>query len=213
VTVRVLIADRQQLLRAAFRVLIDSSDDMVVVGDVGPCDALGEAIERCDPQVVLVGPGACGEDELEAISDLIATHADVHVLLLTVEEQGALLSRALQSGATGYVPTRASRSELLDAIRAVARGDVYVHPAVTRNMMALLRPDLLTDADVSQPLTPEELETLRGVAQGYTNEQIADAMDVSIRTIERRRAGLRHKLNLDDRADFVRYAREHGLGA
>ena len=130
--------------------------------------------------------------------------------MLTVHEDSSLMRAALDNGAAGYILKRAVESELIDAIRAVQRGELYIHPAMTRA--------LLDEQRERQPLqgqeatlTQREVEVLKYIAQGYTNRQIADLLCISVRTVESHRANLMDKLDLHSRVELVRYATQHGL--
>jgi DNA-binding NarL/FixJ family response regulator len=133
------------------------------------------------------------------------------VLFLTMHEDEGLLHEALRAGAAGYVIKRAEGAEILQAIRAVRHGDLYVHPAMTR---ALLQQPVTTEhrrGSAIEPLTPRELDVLRLLARGNTNRQIASLLGLSMRTVENHRANLMGKLGLTSRVELVNYAEEHDL--
>src|SRR5512138_3663434 len=123
----------------------------------------------------------------------------------------ALLRAALKAGASGYILKGAAERELVAAIRTVLRGDLYVDPAMLRKLLPEVgnRPASRTDAAAS--LTPREAEVLRLIVQGYTNKQIGEEVNISVRTAESHRANLSEKLGLHSRVELVRYARDHGL--
>jgi two-component system, NarL family, response regulator NreC len=133
------------------------------------------------------------------------------VLVLTVHEEKELLLEALRSGASGYVLKQAVKSELINAIYAVARGDLYVHSAMTRALLdkTSAPPPPLTKKDPT--LTMREIEILRMIAQGYTNSQVGKLLNISVRTVEFHRGNLMEKLGLASRVELVRYAAEQGL--
>jgi two-component system response regulator NreC len=118
---------------------------------------------------------------------------------------------AMKAGASGYVVKRALEGELISAIEAVRRGDLYVHPAVTRALLPSARPRQEPQPEYQRVLTPREIEVLRLIAQGHTNSQVAQQLTLSVRTVESHRANLMDKLHLTNRAELVRYAREQGL--
>lgn len=211
VTIRVLIADDHGVLRAGVRVLLTRQEDIEVVGEADDGATAVELAERLEPDVVLLDvnmPGMNGVEATEAITEALP---DCRVLLLTIREDSVLLRQAIEAGIAGYVPKRAVESEMINAIRAVHRGEMYIHPSMTRAFVALLSPTMAEPVGAEVPLTGQEVDVLRGIAQGYTNQQIADQMAVSVRTVERQRASLRDKLGISSRAALVRYAREHGL--
>jgi DNA-binding NarL/FixJ family response regulator len=133
------------------------------------------------------------------------------VLFLTMHEDEGMLHEALRAGASGYVIKRAEESEILQAIHAATRGDIYVHPAMTR---ALLQQPVATEhrrGAPADPLTRRELDVLRLLAKGNTNRQIAGLLGLSMRTVENHRANLMGKLGLVSRVELVNYAEEHNL--
>jgi two-component system response regulator NreC len=207
--IEILIADDHGVLRAGLRALLNVEGDMHVAGEAA---SGGEAIRLAidlHPDVVLLDISMPDMDGLEATRLLVNRLPQVRVLILTVHEDAALLREAMRAGAVGYVIKRAVESELINAIRAVAAGDFYVHPALTH---ALLGRTGRSPAGASaENLTPREREVLQLIAQGYTNRQIAELLHLSTRTVESHRANLRAKLNLDSRVELVRYAAEQGL--
>jgi DNA-binding NarL/FixJ family response regulator len=131
-------------------------------------------------------------------------------LLLTVHEDSGLMREALDVGAAGYILKRAVESELIDAIRAVQRGELYIHPAMPRALLDESNWSQLANRP-ERTLTLREVEVLKYIAQGYTNRQIAGLLCISVRTVESHRANLMDKLDLHSRVELVRYANEHNL--
>jgi DNA-binding NarL/FixJ family response regulator len=136
---------------------------------------------------------------------------DIRVLILTVHEDEGLLYEALQAGAVGYIVKRAAESELVNAVHAVWRGDLYIHPAMTRALLKNAAAPPVASQGTLESLTPRELEVLRLLTKGYTNRQIADVLSVSARTVEGHRANVMSKLDLHSRVELTTYAEEHGL--
>ena len=140
-----------------------------------------------------------------------ALYPNIHILILTIHEDEALLRAALKAGASGSILKRAAESELVSAIHKILNGELYVDPSMVR---MLLNDDVPSPASQTKPieeLTPRETEVLKLIAQGYTNRQIGEELHISIRTAESHRANLSGKLGLQSRVELVRYAREHGL--
>jgi len=127
-----------------------------------------------------------------------------------MHEDSSLLQEAIRAGAAGYLLKRAAESELVNAIRAVSRGDLYVHPAMTRALLASTPLGSADQVGEVETLTPREIEVLSLIAQGYTNRQIASRLTLSVRTVESHRANLMEKLNLHSRVELVRYAVQEG---
>jgi two-component system response regulator NreC len=209
-SIRVLIADDHGVVRAGLRALLKAESDLEVVGEAaGGEEAVRLAVQR-QPDVALMDVSMPKLDGIEATRALAEQAPAVRVLLLTVHEDPALLRESLQAGAAGYVIKRAVESELISAIRAVAAGDLYVHPSMTRSLIAEKGPVPGNGGALSR-LTAREVEVLRLLAEGYTNSQIAELLCLSSRTVETHRANLRAKLQLDSRAELVRFAARHGL--
>jgi two-component system response regulator NreC len=198
------------VVRAGLRALLSAEADLTVVGEAATGDEAVRLATRRQPDVALMDISMPGLDGIEATRRLAERAPDVRVLLLTVHEDAALLREALKAGAAGYVIKRAVESELINAIRAAAAGDLYVHPSMTRSLLEDEEP-APANGGVLARLTPRETEVLRLIAEGYTNTQIADLLCLSPRTIETHRANIRAKLHLDSRAELVRFAVRNGL--
>ena len=214
-TIRVLIADDHILLRAGLRALLNTSDDFEVVGEASDgCEVLG-LVKRLRPNVVLMDMSMPNCGGIEATRLLQQEHLDVKVLILTVHEDKSLLQEALRVGASGYILKRALESELVNAIQAVARGDLYVHPAMTRALFDNVFDNVTERQEEKQGavdiLTQREVEILRLLANGYTNRQIAKMLTISVRTVESHRSNLMGKLQFQSRSELVRYAARHDL--
>jgi two-component system response regulator NreC len=131
--------------------------------------------------------------------------------MLTVHEDESLLKKAIRAGASGYVIKRAAEYELTTAIRTVMRGDIYIHPAMTRALLKDFVHEPAEKTVLDNTLTHREVEILRLIARGYTNNQIAQNLTISPRTVEGHRANLMGKLNIHSRVELVEYAEQHGL--
>ena len=209
--IRVLIADDHGVLRAGLRALLNSEPEMEVVGEAEDAEQVLRMATELQPDIVLMDLSMPKGGGIYATQQLQKLVPGTCVLILTVHEDDSLLREAVQSGAAGYILKRAVESELINAIQAVARGELYIHPAMTRA--------LLNDSTATSPvertrvetLTHREYEVLRLVAQGNSNRQIAALLTISVRTVESHRANLMEKLNLTCRVDLVRYAAQHGM--
>ena len=211
--IRILLADDHAVLRAGLRALLNSEPDMEVVGEAADGEeTLRKALELA-PDVVLMDITMPLGGGLEATRRIRQKDSKVKILMLTVHDDDGYLYKALHSGAVGYVPKKAADSELLSAIRAAHRGEVFVHSSMTRPLVN----DLLDAGTVVKEqasgsrLSEREQEVLRLIAMGYTNQQIADKLFLSVKTVETYKARLMEKLGLRGRAELVRYAVSHGL--
>ncbi len=209
---RVLLADDHSVLRIGLRMLIEAQPDMTVVGEAGNgLEALAKA-EELVPDVLLLDLSMPLLGGLAALGRLRQTVPQTRVLVLTMHDDEEYLRVALQSGAAGYVLKRAAETELLAAIRAVMRGDFYLHPGVTRLLLDDM--DLLPTPPLTDPwetLSEREQQVLRLVALGHTSAEIAGTLSLSAKTIETYRARGMEKLEFRTRAQLVRYVLRHGL--
>jgi len=211
VPIRILIADDHAVVRSGLRAILGSDPDLEIVGEAEDGTQTLDMVERLHPDVVLLDITMPPEDGITTAKRLKEAHPEVIVLFLTMHEDESLLHEALQAGASGYVIKRAAESEIIDAIHAVRRGDIYVHPSMTR---ALLHQPVTSLHRRSLPaieLTRRELDVLRLLAKGNTNRQIAELLGLSTRTVENHRANLMGKLCLTSRVELVEYAEEHEL--
>jgi DNA-binding NarL/FixJ family response regulator len=210
VATRILIADDHPVLRSGLRVLLAADPDLEVVGEAGTGEETLRLAEELNPDVVLLDIGMPAESGIETVRRLKAKLPALKVLFLTMHEEEGMLLEALGAGGDGYLIKRADEQEIVQAIRVVQRGDVYVHPAMTR---ALLSQAETTERppEPIEPLSRREIDVLRLLARGNTNRQIAELLALSIRTIESHRANLMGKLGLSSRVELVTYAEEHGL--
>lgn len=208
--IRILIADDHGVIRAGLRALLADFPDIIVVGEASDG---GEAIAKVwelKPDIVLMDLSMPNMGGIEATRQLLQNDPKLRILILTVHEDESLLREVIRMGAAGYIVKRASQDDLLHAIRVVARGDLYVHPAMTRSLF--VEPASVTSKGSEvETLTLRELEVLQLLAKGYTNRQIADQLSLSPRTVEGHRANLSGKLGLRSRVELVEYAESHGL--
>ncbi|RME81648.1 MAG: DNA-binding response regulator [Caldilineae bacterium] len=208
--IRLLLADDHAVLRAGLKALLDGQPDMQVVGEAEDAAGCLRAAAQTHPDIVLLDVSMPGLGAAHTTRQLLQAHPNLRVLILTMHEDAAILREVLDAGAAGYVVKRAAESELLNAIRAVQRGDVYVHPAMTRALLESPTP-ATPRPEPPEGLTPRETEVLRLIALGYTNRQMAVELGISIKTVETHRANITAKLGTRRRVDLVRYAREQGL--
>jgi two-component system, NarL family, response regulator NreC len=209
--IHILIADDHGVLRAGLRTLLNAESDLEVIAEASDGNDVLRLASELRPDIVLLDISMPGPGGIEVTRRLKEALPELRVLILTAHEDESMLREAVQAGAAGYIIKRAVESELINAIHAVWRGDLYVHPAMTR---ALLKETSLLPVSAEpavESLTPRELEVLHLIAKGYTNGQIAKELNLSVRTVESHRANLMGKLELRSRVELVRYAIEHGL--
>lgn len=208
--IRVVVCDDHTFMQRGVVSLVETASDMTVVGTAADVDGAIRLARDHQPDVVVMDismPNASGIEGTRWIADNLS---GVRVLMLTVHEDADILKEALSAGASGYIVKRAAESELLDAIRAVHRGQTYIHPSMMSSLLQSLAPSH-SESPTAEDLTPREIEVLRLLARGYTNRQIAEQLTISVRTVETHRANITGKLGLRSRVDLVNYVEAHGL--
>jgi two-component system response regulator NreC len=206
--IRIVVVDDHAVVRSGLRLLLDAEADLEVVGEAGNAhDAIFE-VRAASPDVVLldvVMPGASG---IEVLPQVLHEVPGVKVLMLSMQDDPNYVREAFAAGASGYVLKEAVDAEVVAAIREVAAGNQYVHPALGARMVAA---DAAAQAAAeADPLSDREREVLKMLALGHTNQEIAQQLFISVRTAETHRAHIMRKLQLSTRAELVRYAIEHG---
>lgn len=208
---RVLITDDHAIVRTGLRTLLAADPSMQLVGEAGGGHEAIQMVEQMRPDILLLDLSMPDLDGIEVTRLVKASHPELRVLVLTIHEEHGLLREAIRAGASGYILKRAAESELISAIQVLMRGDMYVDPAMVRELLTEAAAPSPKEVAPAEQLTPREVEVLKFIVQGYTNRQIGQELTISVRTVEGHRANLSGKLGLHSRVDLVRYAREHGL--
>jgi two-component system, NarL family, response regulator NreC len=209
--IKVLIADDHAIVRAGLRALIHSESTMELVGEAtGGFEAI-ELVEKFQPKVLVLDLSMPDLDGIAVTKKIKPQFPDLHILVLTIHDDEALLKAALKAGAAGYILKHAAETELISAIHSVLRGDMYVDSSMVRKLLSDEALPAVEPPHSTESLTPREIEVLKLIVQGYTNRQIGEALSISMRTAESHRANLGGKLGLHSRVELVRYARQHGL--
>lgn len=201
--------DDHAVVRSGLRLLLDAEEDIETVGEAGDArNAVFEARAK-KPDVILMDVVLGGKSGIEATSDVLKEAPQAKVLVLSMQDDPRYVREAFSAGASGYVLKEAADRELVEAVRQVARGESYVHPALGARM-ATADAQAARAAD-EDPLSEREREVLRLLALGHTNQEIAKMLYISVRTAETHRAHIMQKLRLATRAELVRYALAQGL--
>jgi DNA-binding NarL/FixJ family response regulator len=219
VTISILLADDQPMLRLGFRLVLDAQDDMQVVGEAGDGAAALRVVEAEQPDIVLMDVRMPGMDGIEATRRIVASASTTRVLILTTFDLDEYAYAGLRAGASGFLLKDVTPNDLLSAIRAVASGDAVVAPAVTRRLLDAFLPHLPelggmpegTLPPEVQELTTREREILTEVAAGLSNAEIAERLVLAEATVKTHVGRMLGKLGLRDRVQAVVYAYEHGL--
>ena len=208
-SIRVLLVDDHSVVRSGLRMLLDAQDDIETVGEAGDMRTAVFETRALKPDVILMDMVMPGGSGIEATTAVLKEHPDAKVLVLSMQDDPSYVREAFAVGASGYVLKEAADAEVVAAIREVAAGGRYVHPALGARLIAAEAEDRRrAEAD---PLSDREREVLRLLALGHTNQEIAKMLYISVRTAETHRAHVMQKLGLSTRAELVRYALEHGL--
>lgn len=211
-SIQVIIADDHGLVRGGLRALLSAESEIEVVAETSTGDETLKQAAALKPDVLLLDISMPGPGGIEIARSLKQLSPSTRILIATVHEDESILQEAIAAGAAGYIVKRAVESELIDAIRAIHRGDMYIHPAMTRVLLKKENGSRENRSNTPvESLTPREIDVLRLIAQGYTNRQMAEEMGISIRTVEGYRANLMSKLGLQGRVQLISYARKHNL--
>jgi DNA-binding NarL/FixJ family response regulator len=209
---RILLSDDHAVLRSGLRLLLDAQTDLKVAGEASDGREALRLVDELQPDLILLDLTMPGLSGMEALPALRKMCPGARILILTMHDDEGYLKQALGNGASGYVLKKAADNELISAVRAVLRGEVYVHPSMTRALLADLLPDSSgAAADPWDALTDREQEVLTLVALGHTSAEIANRLSLSPKTVETYRARGMEKLGLRSRAALVQFAIAHGL--
>lgn len=210
---RLLLVDDHEVVRSGLRMLLESQEDIQIVGEAGTGAEALQAVERLKPEVILLDIGLPDMSGIQVMERIREIEPDIAVVALTIHEDKEYFFKMLDAGATGYVPKRAAPDELLTAIRAAAQGQVYLYPSLAT---LLVKDYLVQDAEARESrklngLTERELEVLTHVADGATNAEIGLDLSISPKTVARHRENIMAKLNLHSRTELVKYAIRKGI--
>jgi two-component system response regulator NreC len=209
--IRVLIADDHTIVRSGVRLLLDAEPGFLVVGEaVDGQEALAK-IEKLHPEVVLMDISMPGMGGLEATRYIKARWPEINILVLTMHCSDEYFLEMLKAGASGYVLKVAHPDELVQAVRVVGHGEMYIYPTMTGHLVRSYLDKLKEDSGESLAISPREKEILNLLAKGYSSKEIADQLFISPSTVHTHRSNLMAKLGLKNRRELTQFARDHGL--
>jgi two-component system response regulator NreC len=203
--ISVVLADDHAVVRSALRLMLEREPDIVVVAEAGDADAATRYVSGHHPRVLILDINMPGGSGLAAIPAIREQSPQTEIVVLTMQDETAFAREALQAGVLGYILKEAASEELVKAVRMAAEGRTYLQPELGARLAA--EPDAATPDDLSE----RELEVLRLIALGHTNNEIAEQLYLSVRTVESHRAHIQQKLAMTTRSELVRYAIERGL--
>lgn len=204
--IRVVLADDHRVVRAGLRMVLDAEPDIKVLAEAGDIPAAMRAVRAHHPHILVLDLNMPGEPSLDAIPRFVSELPETAIVVLTMQQDPAFAREALRSGARGYVLKEAADDELVQAIRLAHQGRTYLNPELGARMAAEPPPSGPPD-----DLTERELEILKLIALGHTNNEIATQLFLSVRTVESHRAHIQQKVRRSTRAELVRYALDHKL--
>ncbi|MEJ5369449.1 MAG: response regulator transcription factor [Bryobacteraceae bacterium] len=206
--IRVLLVDDHAILRKGVSMLVNAQNDMEVAAEAASGEEALREAQRVQPDVVVMDVSMPEVNGIEATRRMMEVLPRVRVIGLSMYRDAVYVRELLRAGASGYLVKDCDDAELLLAIRAVARGEAYLSPAVTAAVLTDYRRNVTNPIDL---LTSREREVLVMIAEGKTNKEIASALNLSVYTVESYRGSLMEKLNLHNTGDIVRFALRNGL--
>jgi DNA-binding NarL/FixJ family response regulator len=208
---RILLADDHTLVRAGFRALLAGIPDVQVIAEAGDGREALRLIEEHQPDLVLMDISMPGLNGLEAAARVASESPYVRVIILSMHANEEYVVQALQSGAAGYLLKDADAAELEIAVRAVSRGETYLSPPVSKQVIADYLRRIGEGGSLLEALTPRQREVLQLIAEGHTSREMAQILGISLKTVESHRTALMRRLDIRDVAGLVRYAIRVGL--
>lgn len=210
--IKLLLADDHAVVRSGLRMLLEAQTDMEIVGEAENGREAVDLAQELHPDIILMDilmPELNGIEATRLVKEAVP---DTAVLALTMYEDDQYFFEMLKAGASGYIPKRAAPDDLVTAIRTVYQGEVFLYPSLAaRLVQGYVKQDMPGSSSPQDNLTDREREVLILIADGLTNAEIAGRLGISVKTVDRHRENLMHKLNLHSRVDLVKYAIKHGL--
>jgi DNA-binding NarL/FixJ family response regulator len=211
--IRVILADDHAVVRAGLKAVLGAARDIEVIGEARTGREAVAMAERFNPDVVIMDLGMPDVDGTTATKEIVAKKLPARVLILTMQSEEDYLVPLMEAGAAGYLVKSAADRELVDAVRAVAHGDVYVRPAAARVLAKNLtkKDPVAGERERFERLTQRERDVLRFVAQGYSAPEIGEKLFISPKTVDTYKQRIQEKLGLAHRSDYVQLALKLGL--
>jgi two-component system response regulator NreC len=211
--IRLLLVDDHAVVRSGLRMLMEAEPDFEIIGEAGSASEALNQIVRLKPDVVLMDIGLPDLNGIDATREIKRIHPEVAVVALTIHEDEAYFFKMLEAGANGYVPKRAAPDELLIAIRAAAQNEVYIYPSLAKLLVRdyLSQDQPASSRDSIDELTTREQEVLSHLAEGLSNQEIGEVLNISPKTVARHRENIMQKLNMHSRTELVKYAIRKGI--
>lgn len=206
--IKILLADDHTIVRQGLKLILSAHADMQVLGEAANGREAVELAAKLHPDIVLMDVAMPELNGIEATRQMVAANARIRILVLSMHKESVYVREILRAGARGYILKDAIDTELLTAIRSVARGDGYISPAVSGALLNDFRGNAASPIDL---LSPREREVLQLIAEGKTNKEIATRLNLSVYTVDSHRGKVMEKLNLHSTGELVRFAMKQGL--
>ncbi len=206
--IKILLADDHTIVRQGLKLILSSQADFQVVGEASNGREVVELAEKLHPDIVLLDVAMPELNGIEATRRMMEANGRLRILVLSMHKESVYVREILKAGARGYLLKDVIDTELLNAVRSVARGDGYISPAVSGALLSDYRQNVTDPADL---LTNREREVLQLIAEGKTNKEVATKLNLSVYTVDSHRGKIMEKLNLHSTGELVRFAIKHGL--
>lgn len=206
--INILLADDHTIVRQGLKLILSAHPDLHVVGEAANGKEAVELAAKLKPDIVLLDVAMPELNGIEATRKMVEANSRLRVLVLSMHKEAVYVREILRAGARGYILKDAIDTELLNAVRSVARGDGYISPAVSGALLNDFRKDVTDPVDL---LSPREREVLQFIAEGKTNKEIATKLNLSVYTVDSHRGKIMEKLNLHSTGELVRFAIKRGL--
>lgn len=208
-TIKILLADDHTIVRQGLKLILSSQPDLQVVGEAANGRETVDLAQQLKPDLVLLDVAMPEVNGIEATRRMMETNPRLRILVLSMHKEAVYVREILKAGARGYLLKDVIDTELLNAVRSVARGDGYISPAVSGALLSDYRQNVTDPADL---LTKREREVLQLIAAGKTNKEVATQLNLSVYTVDSHRGKIMEKLNLHNTGELVRFAIKNGLG-
>ena len=206
--IRVLLADDHTIVRQGLKLILAAQPDFEVIGEASNGREAADLAEKLKPDIVLMDVQMTELNGIEATRRMVAANSRIRVLVLSMHKEALYVREVLKAGARGYILKDAIDTELLSAMRSVARGDGYISPAVSGALLTDYREQSSNPLDT---LSTREREVLQLIAEGKTNKEVATRLNLSVYTVDSHRGKIMEKLNLHSAGELVRFAMKNGL--
>jgi len=211
--INLILVDDHEVVRTGLKMLLDEQPDMVIVAETDTGERAIKLVDEYHPDVVVMDITLPDMSGIKVTERIKSKYPDVAVVALTIHDDEQYFFKMLEAGASGYVPKRAAPEDLISAIRAAYAGETYLYPSLAKALVSdfVGRKSEEQNQETLNGLTSREQEVLEKLAQGLTNEEIADELVISKHTVARHRENIMHKLNLHNRSELVKYAIRKGI--